>query len=72
MNATQRSYDDITNVYRKVIKLNKEILDYQNDVNVDKKVLNMEAIIARMMDNDKESVPDLTVGTSKKPVKSIK
>lgn len=27
MNATQRSHDDITNVYRKIIKLNKEILD---------------------------------------------
>lgn len=47
-------------------------MDYQNDVNVDKKVQNLESIIARMMDNDKESVPALQVGTAKKPVKSLK
>ncbi len=32
----------------------------------------MESFICRMMDNDKENMAPLTVGTNKKPVKSIK
>lgn len=72
MNPVQCSHDDLTNVYLKIIKLNNEIVSNPNSKNVDKLIEQLQSIIARLMDNDKERLPALTVSTAKKPVKSIK
>lgn len=76
MNGVQKSRDDITRVYEKIIKVNNQIKeDVQNnkaDDQIKQKVLALQSVIARMMDNDKERMAPLTVGTAKKPVKSIK
>ena len=60
--AQPREHDDITKVYKEILKKNDELKKNITANDKNEAIQKITSIVARMMDNAKEREPALTVG----------